>query len=151
MPPADIATALTDLPAAEHRAPLGTVLVTGAASGLGAAVAAAVAGAGGTPVSLDLVPAPGGIDHELVDLSDTAEAHAAVARVVERHGGVDAVVTAAGVDACGRLDEVPAEAWERVVAVNLLGTAAVVGRPCPRCASAAAGSSRSRPPSACAR
>jgi NAD(P)-dependent dehydrogenase (short-subunit alcohol dehydrogenase family) len=126
VPPADIATAPTDRRPGERRTPLGTVLVTGAASGLGAAVAAAVAEAGGTPVSLDLVPPPGGIDHEAVDLSDTAGAHAAVASVVERHGGVDAVVTAAGVDACGRLDEVPADAWERVVAVNLLGTAAVV-------------------------
>jgi NAD(P)-dependent dehydrogenase (short-subunit alcohol dehydrogenase family) len=126
VPPADVATAPTDGRARERRAPLGTVLVTGAASGLGAAVAAAVAEAGGAPVALDLVPPPGGIDHELVDLSDTGAAHAAVGRVVERHGGVDAVVTAAGIDACGRLDEVPAEAWERVVAVNLLGTAAVV-------------------------
>ncbi len=72
------------------------------------------------------MPPPGGIDHELVDLSDTGAAHAAVGRVVERHGGVDAVVTAAGIDACGRLDEVPAERWERVVAVNLVGTAAVI-------------------------
>jgi NAD(P)-dependent dehydrogenase (short-subunit alcohol dehydrogenase family) len=106
--------------------PLGTVLVTGAASGLGAAVADAVAAAGGTPVALDLARPSDGVDHELVDLADTAATEAAVARVVERHGGVDAVVTAAGIDACGRLDEVPAAAWERVVAVNLLGTAAVV-------------------------
>jgi NAD(P)-dependent dehydrogenase (short-subunit alcohol dehydrogenase family) len=105
---------------------LGTVLVTGAASGLGAAVAQAVAAAGGTPVALDLAEPADGVDHELVDLSDTAATEAAVARVVERHGGLDAVVTAAGIDACGRLDEVPAAAWERVVAVNLLGTAAVV-------------------------
>jgi NAD(P)-dependent dehydrogenase (short-subunit alcohol dehydrogenase family) len=106
--------------------PLGTVLVTGAASGLGAAVAAAVSAAGGTPVALDLAEPRGDVDREIVDLADTDAAHAAVARVVERHGGVDAVVTAAGIDACGRLDEVPAERWERVVAVNLLGTAAVI-------------------------
>ena len=36
------------------------------------------------------------------------------------------VVTAAGTDACGALADVPVETWERVVAVNLLGTAAVV-------------------------
>jgi NAD(P)-dependent dehydrogenase (short-subunit alcohol dehydrogenase family) len=35
-------------------------------------------------------------------------------------------VTAAGIDSCGPLAEVPAPAWERVVQVNLLGTAAVV-------------------------
>jgi 2-dehydro-3-deoxy-L-rhamnonate dehydrogenase (NAD+) len=36
------------------------------------------------------------------------------------------VVTAAGIDRCGRLDEVATEEWERVIAVNLLGTASVV-------------------------
>jgi NAD(P)-dependent dehydrogenase (short-subunit alcohol dehydrogenase family) len=115
-----------DRPAGAGLRPLGTVLVTGAASGLGAAVAEAIAAAGGTPVALDLNRPAGDVDHELVDLADTTAAEAAVAGVVERHGGVDAVVTAAGIDCCGRLDEVPAEAWERVVAVNLLGTAAVV-------------------------
>ena len=49
MPPADTATATasTAEPADERPTPLGTVLVTGAASGLGAAVAGAVAAAGG--------------------------------------------------------------------------------------------------------
>jgi NAD(P)-dependent dehydrogenase (short-subunit alcohol dehydrogenase family) len=46
--------------------------------------------------------------------------------VAERHGGLGAVVTAAGIDACGRLADVDADRWDRVVAVNLLGTAAVV-------------------------
>ncbi|MGK5677459.1 SDR family NAD(P)-dependent oxidoreductase, partial [Micromonospora sp. URMC 106] len=37
-----------------------------------------------------------------------------------------AVVTAAGVDVPGRLADVPGETWDRIVAVNLLGTASVV-------------------------
>jgi NAD(P)-dependent dehydrogenase (short-subunit alcohol dehydrogenase family) len=37
-----------------------------------------------------------------------------------------AVVTCAGVDVPGRLGELPSDEWERVVRVNLLGTAAVV-------------------------
>jgi NAD(P)-dependent dehydrogenase (short-subunit alcohol dehydrogenase family) len=105
---------------------LGTVIVTGGASGLGAAVADAVAEAGGTPVVLDLNPPGDGLAHEVVDLSDTRAAEAAVARVAGEHGAIDGVVTAAGTDACGRLDEIDGERWERVVAVNLLGTAAVV-------------------------
>ncbi|HEX3622420.1 MAG TPA: SDR family oxidoreductase [Acidimicrobiales bacterium] len=105
---------------------IGTVLVTGASSGLGAAVVGAVAAAGGTPVGLDLVAPASGVDHEIVDLVDTRAAEAAVARVLERHPDLSGIVTAAGTDACGRLEDVAAEDWERVVKVNLLGTAAVV-------------------------
>jgi NAD(P)-dependent dehydrogenase (short-subunit alcohol dehydrogenase family) len=36
------------------------------------------------------------------------------------------VTTASGVDACGRLADVPAAEWERVIQVNLVGTATVV-------------------------
>ena len=105
---------------------LGTVLVTGGASGLGAAVAGAVAARGGTPVVLDLNEPRDGLEHEVVDLSRPRDAEAAVERTAERRGGLDAVVTAAGVDAPGRIDKLESAAWERVVAVNLLGTAAVV-------------------------
>ena len=104
----------------------GAVLVTGGASGLGAAVALAVQEAGGRPFVLDLATPPFDVEHELVDLADRGAAAAAVEGAAERLGRLDGVVTAAGVDACGPLDGVPAEAWERVVAVNLLGTAAVV-------------------------
>jgi NAD(P)-dependent dehydrogenase (short-subunit alcohol dehydrogenase family) len=89
-------------------------------------VAQAVAAAGGTPAVLDRVEPRFPVDHELVDLADGRAAEAAVTRVAERLGRLDGVVAAAGVDACGPLDGVPAGAWEQVVAVNLLGTAAVV-------------------------
>jgi NAD(P)-dependent dehydrogenase (short-subunit alcohol dehydrogenase family) len=112
--------------ASEPAVALGTVVVTGGSSGLGHAIADAVQRAGGTPVVLDLQPPAGDHDHEIVDLSDTAAAEEAVVRVAERHGGLRGIVTAAGTDACGRLADVPRERWERVVLVNLLGTAAVV-------------------------
>jgi NAD(P)-dependent dehydrogenase (short-subunit alcohol dehydrogenase family) len=105
---------------------LGTVIVTGGASGLGAAVAHAVHDAGGRPVVLDLRPPQNGFPARVVDLADTRAAEAAVDAVAAEHGDVRGVVTAAGIDACGQLHEVDATAWERVVAVNLLGTAAVV-------------------------
>jgi NAD(P)-dependent dehydrogenase (short-subunit alcohol dehydrogenase family) len=105
---------------------LGTVIVTGGASGLGAAIAHAIAGAGGNPVVMDVNPPPNGIVFERVDLARTREAEDAVQRVAEREAGLDAVVTAAGVDACGRIEDIAGEDWERVVAVNLLGTAAIV-------------------------
>jgi NAD(P)-dependent dehydrogenase (short-subunit alcohol dehydrogenase family) len=108
--------------------PIGTVLVTGGSSGLGAAVVEAVAQAGGRPLVIDLHPPrrEGVVDHEVVDLVDPRAAEDAVCRLAERAGGLDAVVTAAGTDACGAFEEVAAESWERVVAVNLVGTAAVV-------------------------
>jgi NAD(P)-dependent dehydrogenase (short-subunit alcohol dehydrogenase family) len=119
--PSEPLTAVADRPA---EVALGTVVVTGGSSGLGAAIADAIARQGGTPVVLDLTPSEH--DHELVDLADTAAAEDAVARAADRHGGLHGIVTAAGIDACGKLTDVPRERWERVVGVNLLGTAAVV-------------------------
>lgn len=111
--------------------PLGRVLVTGAASGLGRAVAGAIATAGGTPLLLDRADPRESADPRLadaptavVDLADARAAEDAVRRLAA--DGLDAVVTAAGTDACGRIDEVPGETWDRVVLVNLLGTAAVI-------------------------
>ena len=105
---------------------LGVVVVTGGASGLGAAGARAVTREGGTPVVLDRAEPRFEVEHALVDLADGRAAERAVSEAAERHGRLDAVVAAAGTDACGKLDDVRAEDWERVVAVNLLGTAAVV-------------------------
>jgi NAD(P)-dependent dehydrogenase (short-subunit alcohol dehydrogenase family) len=104
----------------------GTVLITGGASGLGAATARAVAGAGGRPLVIDRVPPPGPWDHELADVADRPAAEQATRVLAGRAGGLDAVVTAAGVDACGQLGDIPGGDWDRVIAVNLLGTAAVV-------------------------
>jgi NAD(P)-dependent dehydrogenase (short-subunit alcohol dehydrogenase family) len=105
---------------------VGTVLVTGGASGLGAAVVEGVSQAGGRPVVLDRVKSGTDVEQEVVDLSDVRAAEDAVRSVAERVGGLDAVVTCAGIDACGRLEDVPPETWDRVVTVNLLGTVAVV-------------------------
>jgi NAD(P)-dependent dehydrogenase (short-subunit alcohol dehydrogenase family) len=101
-------------------------VVTGGSSGLGAAVARAVAERGATVTVLDRRPSADGFDTEIVDLVDTLAAEAAVRRAADARGGLWGVVTAAGVDFPGRLDEVAADRWEQVVAVNLLGTAAVV-------------------------
>src|SRR6202012_5927747 len=47
-------------------------------------------------------------------------------RLAEQAGGLDGVVTAAGTDVPGRLAGGPPQAWDRVVTVDLLATAAVV-------------------------
>lgn len=108
--------------------PIGRVLVTGGASGLGAAVIAAVTEAGGTPIVLDLrVDAvPEGIDAVAVDVSDTDAVEQAVRQAAERHDGLDAVVTAAGIDTPAPIDAISSGNWEKIVAVNLIGTASVV-------------------------
>jgi len=103
-----------------------TVIVTGGASGLGAATVRAVRDAGGVPHVLDLNEPPDGVDGQRVDLADPEAGATAVERAAERHGQIDAVVTAAGTDSCGRLGDVDPKAWERVIMVNLIGTAAVV-------------------------
>lgn len=119
---------LTSADAREARMrPTGSPLViSGGASGLGAAIAAAGAAAGFEPILFDRVAGDGTCESHVVDVSRTREVERAVAEVVARHGGIGAVVTCAAIDACGTLEDVPAEAWERVVAVNLLGTAALV-------------------------
>jgi NAD(P)-dependent dehydrogenase (short-subunit alcohol dehydrogenase family) len=104
---------------------LGTVIITGGSRGLGAAVVDAVAGVGGRPVVLDRDAPAAQVDHHVVDLADTAAAAAAV-DTVAKDGPISAVVTSAGIDACGSLESVDPDDWERVIRVNLLGTAAVV-------------------------
>jgi NAD(P)-dependent dehydrogenase (short-subunit alcohol dehydrogenase family) len=107
-------------------AELGTVIVTGGASGLGAAVVEAVRSAGGNPFVLDRAPPRAELPYRIVDLAETDAAERAVQEAAQLNGGLSAVVTCAGTDSCGRLEDVPVADWERVVRVNLFGTAAVV-------------------------
>lgn len=104
------------------------VLVTGGASGLGAAVVAAVAAEGGRPVVLDrhLPTSANELEFEKVDLADTVETERAVRTVADRLGRLDAVVTCAGVDRPAPFDTLSAADWERIVRVNLFGTASVI-------------------------
>lgn len=105
---------------------IGRVLVTGGASGLGRAAASAVAEAGGEPVVLDIADPENGRPFIRADLSEPRETENAIRDAIRDHGELDGLITAAGTDACGELDEVEAAAWDRVIAVNLTGTAAVV-------------------------
>jgi len=104
----------------------GRVLVTGGSSGLGAAVVEAVSKAGGEPYVLDLEPPAEGVPYLRCDLADTGAAEEATRRLAEQAGGLDGLVTAAGIDVPGRLADVPAADWERIVKVNLFATAAVI-------------------------
>lgn len=103
------------------------VVVTGGGSGLGAAVVDAVLAAGGTPFVLDRdVRNVSGAKAIEVDVADRGAVTAAVSQAAETLGGLDAVVTAAGIDRCGKLEEVDADEWEKVIFVNLFGTVSAV-------------------------
>jgi NAD(P)-dependent dehydrogenase (short-subunit alcohol dehydrogenase family) len=109
-----------------NNAEVGTVLVTGGASGLGAAIVAEVIAANGKALVLDRQAPERRVPHRQCDVADTRAAEEALRGLVDSYGGrLDAVVTAAGIDRCGRLDVVEGKEWEHVIAVNLLGTAAI--------------------------
>lgn len=109
---------------------LGGVLISGGSSGLGASTVAAVARRGGVPLVIDKKPPAAefsGVPYAAADLADTGAVAAAVETLADRVGGrITGVFTAAGIDCCGTLEQVPAKEWEQVVAVNLIGTAAVI-------------------------
>lgn len=103
-----------------------TILVTGGSSGLGAEVVTAVQKAGDRPCVIDRQPPADGVDWVECDLADTRAAEAATRRVIGEAGGLAGVVTAAGMDVPGRLADVPGDVWDRIVAIDLLATAAVI-------------------------
>lgn len=92
------------------------VLVTGAASGLGAALTAAFRGRGDEVLATDLA----GTDLAL-DVTSDADWAAALAEVERRWGGLDLLVNNAGIAGGGRLDVADLDEWHRVLDVNLLG------------------------------
>jgi NAD(P)-dependent dehydrogenase (short-subunit alcohol dehydrogenase family) len=106
---------------------LGNIIITGGASGLGAATVEAVVRHGGTPLVIDINTPSGDVAFAHADLADTEAVDAAVRSLADSvNGRIDGVFTAGGTDKCGKLGDVSAKDWERVVHVNLLGTAAVV-------------------------
>lgn len=106
---------------------LGRIVVTGGGAGLGAAVADAVADGGGTPIVLDrVVPTNARYESHEADVSDARRLERLIAELAAADGGLAGLVTAAGIDRPGRLDDVDPAEWERVIAVNLLGTVAAV-------------------------
>ncbi len=94
-------------------------LVVGGASGIGAAIAAALAADGCEVVVADLGAAPGG--HRPVDVTDEASVEGVMAEVLAEHGRLDVVVNSAGVSTLGLLTELDAGEFRRVVDVNLTG------------------------------
>lgn len=94
-------------------------LVTGAASGIGAACARRFAEEGARVVGADVQPGAG---VALLDVRDEPGIARLVQDVVREHGRLDVVVNAAGVAGGGPVHLLDAAAWDRVVDVNLKGT-----------------------------
>jgi NAD(P)-dependent dehydrogenase (short-subunit alcohol dehydrogenase family) len=114
--------------------------VTGAASGLGLAMAEVLAGAGATVVLLDVdaqgleaaresITTTGGrVETAVLDVSDRAAIRSEIDRIVARHGRIDAIIANAGVTAgpgyrteIGQINAVQDAQWDRVLAINLSG------------------------------
>ena len=100
-------------------------VVTGAARGLGAAVAATLRANGRRVAGIDL-RAGTGVDLAVeVDVTDAAGVAAAVARIERELGPVEELVTAAGIYEMAPIDEIDEARWDRMLGVNLSGTATV--------------------------
>ena len=108
-------------------------LVTGAAKGLGAAIARGMA-AEGAPVALSDVDRDGGealaaalaeAGHETMfialDVTSEADWEAAIPAVLDRFGGLDILVNNAGVGIIEPLDAVTMESWRKSMSVNVDG------------------------------
>jgi NAD(P)-dependent dehydrogenase (short-subunit alcohol dehydrogenase family) len=114
-------------------------LITGAASGIGRATAAAagrrgaelfltdIDAAGLEKVAEELSAAGGGVRHAgPADLTDR-EAVAAMAREVhDTHGSLDVVMNVAGVSTWGPVEELEHRHWRRMIEVNLMGPIHVI-------------------------
>lgn len=99
------------------------VVITGGAHGIGAALAAAVAGCGGTAVVFDISggTAVAGVEYVSVDVSERGAVFEAVAGVIERHGRIDGLVAGAAVQPRAAVVDTSAEQWTRTLQVNLDG------------------------------
>jgi NADP-dependent 3-hydroxy acid dehydrogenase YdfG len=106
------------------------VLITGAASGIGAATALEVLAQSGVPVLVDCDAEPlaamaarcgGDVLHVVADVTDLPAMEQVAAQTLFRHGRIDVVFANAGVAAFGPLALVDPQAWKRCVEVNVFG------------------------------
>jgi 3-hydroxybutyrate dehydrogenase len=110
-----------------------TAVVTGSTSGIGLAIARALAAQGCNVVVNSFSDRPE--DHEVAaeiardhkveaayigaDMSKPAECRALVAKAAERFGSVDILVNNAGIQHVAPVEEFPVEKWDAIIAINL--------------------------------
>ena len=108
-------------------------IVTGSASGIGREIANTYAREGGKVVIADLnkaaaqaaadeIVAAGGVAMAVtMDVTDEAQVNAAVAEVVAAYGGVDVLVSNAGIQIVHPVEEFPFADWKKMLAIHLDG------------------------------
>lgn len=99
----------------------GVAVVTGAASGIGAAVASILAEHGWRVGGLDLAASPGCGVSVVVDVTDAAAVAAAVEAVRGELGPIDAAVSVAGHYAMAPVSDISLEQWTKMLRVHLGG------------------------------
>jgi NAD(P)-dependent dehydrogenase (short-subunit alcohol dehydrogenase family) len=104
-------------------------IVTGAGSGIGAASARLFAAEGARVALVDqneegLARTAQGLDAITIaaDVSSDRQAREGVARVFEKWGRIDVLMTAAGMSTGGTVDSIDEEKWDRTFDVNVKGT-----------------------------
>src|SRR4051794_32015576 len=93
-------------------------VVTGAATGVGRAIAERLERDGARVLAVDLEPAPDGPGEPFAaDLTTRDGNRDAIAAAVERFGGLDAVVPNAGFQHVGPVEEFPEDRWDAMIAL----------------------------------
>ena len=97
-----------------------TAIVTGAASGIGRAVAQRLVDGGARVLAVDLEPDPDGPgDPFAADLTDESANRDAVAAAVDRFGALDTVIPNAGFQHVAPVAEFPTDRWDALLALLL--------------------------------
>lgn len=108
-------------------------VVTGGASGIGAAIAATLQRRGATVAVLDLNPSdvPDGQFRVVCDVSDDDSVQAAIDAVIASLGRLDILINNAGIGAAGTVEDNDDDEWHRVWDVNVVGMVRVSRRALP--------------------
>ncbi|TCJ96379.1 SDR family NAD(P)-dependent oxidoreductase [Nocardia alba] len=102
------------------------ILITGGASGLGAALTRRYTERGDTVLVTDLAehhPVPDGATYLRLDVTSENDWTRATEVVTERFGGLDVLVNNAGIATGGRVELVSHSEWTRVLDINVAGVA----------------------------
>jgi NAD(P)-dependent dehydrogenase (short-subunit alcohol dehydrogenase family) len=96
-------------------------IVTGGASGIGAAIASELSARGATVAVFDLNESTqAGVHSETVNMGDDRAVKAAVQNVADTNGRIDIVVNNVGTGAQGTIESNPDDEWHRVFDINVM-------------------------------